>query len=148
MNEMLWDVGTGFVSGTASGLVLALFFGVSRWLRVRSERRDQTNQISTLIIEYRTTIFDIETDESIRDPRAYTSEDAVRRVYYNELQRHLDAVLLGRSSRLTFDEIQEVRRIFFALLPESDWVPNHEYYVNTFKRAESLKWLNVPPTSQ
>ena len=71
----------------------------------------------------------------------------MRKAFFDDLQRQLESALVGRSSRLTYDEIQQVNITFIGLHKlNPDFVPNEGWYIEKFHKAESIKWLKLTPT--
>ena len=137
---------TGIVEGVGSGLALAAILGAVSYFFRCWQRRRQVKHISKLIIEFRTRIFSVRAAQYYPGPDKKFSVDEIRGAYFADLRRQLDAALLGNASRLTFDEREAVRTIFLGLhnlYPQ--FLPNEGWYVSTFEKAESPKWLKVPP---
>ena len=139
------DVTNGIVSGVAAGIVLTVFFAAIDHIRTHAKRTDQIRYLSTLISDYRGKILDVR--EDIPHP---TDGDPItvhqqRKLLHNQLLRQLDSALSGRTSELTYDEVESVRSVFWSaynrLLGDKLWP--EERYLETFKRAESIKWLGL-----
>ena len=144
------EITSGIVSGVAAGVVLAVFFGVIDRIRTHTKRADQIRYLSALIADYRRKILDVRQD--IPHP---AGGDAItvhqqRKLLHDDLLRRLDSALSGRTSELTYDEVESVRSVFWGvynrLLGVRLWP--EELYVETFKRAASIKWLGLPPLSR
>ena len=54
----------------------------------------------------------------------------------------------GRSSRLSFDEIHQVRLVFLDLEYRPDAVPTDEGYKELFEQLEALEWLDLTPLNR
>ena len=70
------------------------------------------------------------------------SKDNVRKAYFDDMRRNVESILQERASRLSYDEVQEVRSAFFTdLYP--DVILNDSGYNNIFTKLESIKWLKL-----
>ena len=137
---------TGVFSGVASGLILALFFWAKAYVAKYSARKDQIKFLSRLIEKFESLIFSINDDIHVSHLQQTFPKDEVRRAYFNDLKRQLESALDGRSSRLTFDEIEELRVIFIELHDlYPGFSPNEQCYSDTFRKARSVKWLKLTP---
>ena len=141
-------VATGLVSGIATGLVLAGFFWLISKFRRLSERKEKILYLAHLISTHRELMYKpahpvgppIETD---------TGKDIFRKVEFERMKSQLTIALDGRCSRLTFDEINQLRSIVNAWSYITDnW--NHAqlnwtdvFCGNIFGELESIKWLNL-----
>ena len=137
---------TGVFSGVASGLILALFFWAKVYVDNYLARGDQIKFLSGLIEKFESRIFSINDDIHVSHLQQTLPKDKVRRTYFKDLKRQLESALDGRSSRLTFDEIEELRVIFIELHDlYPDLSPNEQWYSDTFQKARSVKWLKLTP---
>ena len=138
-----WVVGvlTGAAGGVAAGLVLTVAVRLWDGFWRRRERARQIGCFRELLVRYRTRIYDW------RDPDA-----DVRRLvhprggHYSELCDELQRALRGRSSRLSFDEIEQLEEALlrpFAAV--QGYIPSVSWYVQTFEAAEAIHWLELPP---
>ena len=55
----------------------------------------------------------------------------------------IQAILLGRAKRLSFDEIREIKEVFFPVEQYPDWIPNDQGYEVIFGKLESIAWLRL-----
>lgn len=146
----LWDnIKAGAIAGIASGLILASIFWLKSCNDEHTERRDQVKYLSDLIAGFRTQILDTKEDVFVPRTNQTLSRNNIRKVLYDDLRRQLESALAGRSSRLTYDEIREVHNVFIGLhklYPK--FIPNEEWYINTFQKAESINWLKLTPATR
>ena len=133
----------GVVIGVSSGLILSLFFGGKDFVNKRIERQDQIKYLVQLITKYRDLICKADT-EYLPAVGQKAQKSELRKAYYDDLRRQLEAALQNRTSRLSYDEIKEVRDVFFTDLFPSV-VLNDEGYNNIFEGLKSIKWLKLPP---
>ena len=148
--EHVWEnIYIGTVTGVSSGLILALFFGARTYFANRSTRREQIRHLTRLIESSEARIFGVTESVDIPQLNRELSQEEIRKGYFDDLVRQLDAALLGRCSNLTFDEIEEVKSIFIRLhklYPK--FVPNEGWYSDTFQKARTAKWLKLAPVAQ
>jgi len=138
----------GLFSGVASGLVLALFFGLRDYVRKRLERRDQVKYVSELIVKFRNKIFETTEGVLFEDTGQGFSKHYVRKLHFDSLRKQLESVLEGRSSRLTFDETQQVNDIFLEFHTlDPELMPDEQWYRKKFGQAAAINWLRVTPGS-
>ena len=140
---MLESVIGGIISGTIAGLLVALFFGVSNLVTSRIERRDQIHFLSATIERFRDQIFSAEDIQATVDnQRVHYTRDNVRKAYFDDMRRNVESILEGRTSRLSYDEVQAVRDAFFTdLYPDVHL--NEEGYDKLFSSLESIRWLRL-----
>ena len=148
--HMSWfedDMISGIVSGVSAGIVLAVFFGTIDRFRAHTKKRDQIRYVSNLIADFRGKI--LEVHEDVPHPMGGDSitMHQLRKVLYDDLLKQLDSALSGRTSELTYNQVESVRSVFWGayhkLLSDKLWP--EELYVRTFKEAESIKWLRLSP---
>ena len=133
----------GIVIGVSSGIILSLFFGGKNYINKHVERRDQIKFLAQILVKNRDLIFNA---KSMRHPLSgiEAKREEVRKAYFEDMRRQLESVLQNRASRLSYDEIKEVKDIFFTdLFP--DVVLNEKGYESIFNNLEAIKWLNLPP---
>ena len=129
----------GVVIGFSSGVILSLFFGGMGYVNKYIKRRNQIRYFAQLILKYRALIHNAK--------GTYFAKEVQRsefcKAYYEDMTRQLDSTLTNRSSRLSYDEIKEVRDVF-----DTDLFPgvvlNDRGYDNIFDGQESIKWLKRP----
>ena len=119
----------GITIGASAGLISGLILGLLHWLKSviqgRHERREQIRHLAKTIEQSRDMIYsasDVDfTDHPIgrKFPR-----DEVRKAQFQWFHQQIQQILLGRSSRLSFDEIQQVKQVFNAVELYPSWVPN------------------------
>lgn len=141
------DIVSGIVSGVSAGIVLAAFLGGVDRFRAYTKKRNQIRYLSNLIANFRGKILGVHEDIPHPTDGNPITVDQVRKVLYNDFLRQLDSALSGRTSELTYDEIQSLRSVFWGaynrLLGDKLW--SKELYVRTFKETESISWLGLSP---
>lgn len=138
----------GTIAGIVAGLVLAGFSEHNDRIDKREKRRDQVKYLSDLIAAFRTQIFDTKEDVFFPPTNQTLSRDNIRKARFDELRRELESALAERSSRLTYDEIRQVKNVFIGLHKlHPKLVPTAKWYIDTFRKAESINWLKLPPTT-
>ena len=142
-DKILEGVVLGIVSGTVTGIILAIFFWATGQFRLNIERRNQIRFLSATIEGFRDKIFSAEDIETtLGDRQVQYSKDNVRKAYFDDMRRNVESILQERASRLSYDEVQEVRSAFFTdLYP--DVILNDSGYNNIFTKLESIKWLKL-----
>ena len=140
----------GITIGASAGLISGLILGLLHWLKSviqgSRERRDQIRHLAKTIEQSRDTIYsaaDLDlTDQPIgrKVPR-----DEVRKAQLHWLHQQIQQILLGRSSRLSFDEIQQVKQVFDAFELYPNWIPNDNGYDGIFNQLASVEWLRLHP---
>ena len=149
-DERVSDAEIGFVVGVLATIASTSIIGLVVWIWKRNrgnrEKKNQLESIRKLIIKFRRMIFDVKSDLHIPQLKTTKSVDELRSAYYGHFRRQLTSALDGRTSQLTFDEIEEIRTIFLGLHElHPNFVPNEKWYVNTFNQAVSIKWLRLTP---
>ena len=152
MDSILTTIGIGAIQGVASGLILACLFWLwGLWQRC-SERRDQISYIENLLKYWRKRIL---TADKLRlpDPPMPKEDSLIREemrgVFHQHFRIELDSALSQRCTRLTYDEIEQVRDIFLRqheLNPDTFF--RRSDHVRTFLKAESIKWLGLGPMNR
>ena len=141
------DMVSGIVSGVSAGIVLAVFFGTIDRIRAYTKKRDQIRYLSNLIANSRGKILEVHEDVPHPTDGNPITVDQVRKVLYNDFLRQLDSALSGRTSELTYDEVESIRSVFWdaynRLLGDKLWP--EDLYLRTFKKTESIKWLRLSP---
>ena len=147
MDNILTIVGIGVIQGVASGLILAGVFWLWGLCQKRSERRDQIRYIATLIRYSREKILTLD-KYHLPDPPMPKVDSRIRGqirdTYQKKFRIELSSALSQRCTRLTYDEMEQVREIF---LRQHEVQPDTFYPINvkTFLAAESIKWLGLDP---
>ena len=143
------DVVEGIVSGVAAGVVLAVFFWVIDQVKRHSERREQIQYLVTLIASHRERIYKphyMPGDPVMTD----IGKDVIRKVQFESMKKEINVSLDGRCSRLSFDEINKLRRIvndWSAITDKWDSTePNwtDKFCGNLFGEFEAIEWLDLP----
>ena len=143
-------IGTGAASGVASGLILAIFLGIWRKCQERRERQDQIEYIAELIHDGRRGVLFSDAHlgllNAMLGEEKSVTEDQLSNLKYEQFKLDLSSALSGRCTRLTYDEIAQVRKIF---LRDYELFPGHtfprEKLRNCFRKAESIQWLDLKP---
>ena len=147
---MIIKIIEGIVAGVAAGIVLSVFFWVIDEHRRRSERKEQMHYLARLIATHRERFYKpawvidgppIETD---------IGKDVARKAYFEQMKEEINLALDGRSSRLSFDEVYELRRI----LNDWSWITDQwsgtelnwtdVFCGNIFGELQAIKWLDLP----
>ena len=147
MKNILQGVLIGVSSGVVSGVILGFVFWMTDFVDNRNEKRDQIQYLASEIAEYRELIYRATAlDGTIEatGKKRQVSKDDIRKAYYDSMRKEVDAILRERASSLTYDEIREVREVFYTDLYPGV-VLNDTGYGQIFGRLESIKWLNLPP---
>ena len=135
----------GIVIGVTSGIILSLFFWTTGRIENRIERRDQIRYLASVIETSRGLIYSAETIEiTLGSKKQRLERDDIRKTYYDDMRRQVDSILQGRASRLSYDEINEVRNVFYTDLYPTV-VLNDKGYNNIFGKLESIEWLKLSP---
>ena len=140
----------GITIGASAGLISGLILGLLHWLKSviqgRHERREQIRHLAKTIEQSRDMIYsasDVDfTDHPIgrKFPR-----DEVRKAQFQWFHQQIQQILLGRSSRLSFDELQQVKQVFNAVELYPSWIPNDNGYDGIFNQLASVEWLRLHP---
>ena len=132
----------GVVIGVSAGAILSLgTVGVTTIDRY-FERRDQVQYLADLIDTYRSRIYGA-TDAYIEGPQRHVTREQRRKLYYDDMRRTVESVLRERSSRLSYDEVTEVRDVtaFSDVFPSV--VLNEGAYDRIFGEFDSMEWLGL-----
>lgn len=132
----------GIVSGVASGVILALFFGWRDTLNRYLERRHRIRYLTNLIEVTRREIYE-STDSSDEHKEENASPLESRTEIYKELRRNIETVLHGQSLVISFGEINEIRSVFGVWDRTPGFVFRDEYCDVVFEQLESVEWLNL-----
>ena len=143
------SIGEGVVVGVSAGIITSFIIGLFSWLKYWTEKRNQRIHLVKTISHFRSAIYDAVAFEPTDDiPRPPTKRD-VQKAHYNEFRRQMEAVLQGRSSRLSFDKVHSVRDVFFTdrfqLEKQSAMALGDEHYNKIFDALQSIRWLKLPP---
>ncbi len=145
MNETVANILIGAGGGFAAGLVVTV--AVRIWDRYweQRERRDQIAQIASVIVKYRTLVYDVPPDPPSDGPVFVTYDHETRLDHYRELYEHLERVLARRTSKLAFDQIDEIDGLLVRGFRERKRNPDPKWYVEKFDQAASIEWLKLEP---
>ena len=138
MNEAVTNVLIGAAGGFAAGLVVTV--AVRMWDRLwnQRERRNQIAYIARVIAEYRALIYDVSGERAM-------DRDDERHLQYVEFYEDLGRVLERRTSKLAFDEIDEIDGVLVRGFRERKRKLEPQWYIETFDRAASIEWLKLKP---
>ena len=136
MPESLATLLTGTVAGAAGGLVAATVMGLWRWYRGRRERADQVAYLASVIVRHRTLIY------GVSGARAMDRDDE-RYLHYCDFYEDLKRVLKRRTSKLSFDEIEEIDGLLVRGFRDRKRKLDPEWYVERFEQAASVEWLKL-----
>ena len=137
------------VAGAVAGLIAGTILSVSSWMlqeaQDRGERQDQIRTLAALISDYEYQILAIGEGGrfQVGDEVVEFSRDELRQAKYDYLKRRVDSLLDGRSSQLSYDEKQDVRRAFGLsdLYPQA--ILSDGNYREMFAQLKALEWLEL-----
>ena len=137
------------LAGTVAGVIAGTILAVSSWIlqeaQDRSERQDQIQTLAAFISDYENQILSI--NERMRfqqgDEVVEATRDELRRAKYDYMKIRIDSLLDGRTSQLSYDEKQSVRRAFALsdLYPQA--ILSDGNYREMFAQLEDLEWLGL-----
>ncbi len=145
MTNSFWQ---GVTIGAVAGVISGIVFGILGWLKgvVQrwTERRGEIGHLAGTIEHYRELIFGA-TDLDFRNHpiQRRFARDEVTKTYLTDMHGEIQAILLGRAKRLSFDEIREIKEVFFPVEQYPDWIPNDQGYEVIFGKLESIAWLRL-----
>ena len=137
----------GILIGVSSGAILTLFFGVMSFVNMRRERSDQVKYLANEMKKFRDLIHQA-TDLKLQLGPQFVnhSQAQVRKAYFEDMRRQVETILENRASRLSADEIMDVRNVFFTdLFPGVEL--NSSGYDRLFSELSTIKWLDLPELS-
>ncbi len=143
MNEAVVNILVGAAGGLAAGLVVTVAVRIWDRLWGQRERRRQIAYIAREIAKYRTLIYDVSQNAN-PNYRGFDKDDQ-RYLLYVEFHEHLERVLARRTSKLAFDEIDQIDGLLIRGFRERTRELNSEWYIETFERAASIEWLKLEP---
>ena len=145
MNEAVSNILIGAAGGLAGGVFVTV--AIRMWDRYwdQRERRDQIAHIASVIVKYRTLIYDVPPDPPSEGPVSYAKSHDERLDHCYEFHDHLERVLARRTSKLTFDQIDEIDGLFVRGFKERKRNPDLKWYVEKFDQAASIEWLKLKP---
>ena len=148
IDALLHGITIGATAGLISGLVLALLQWLKSKVQRSTERQDQICHLARTIEQSRDMIYSA-TDIDLSDHPIGRNipRNEVQKSYLQWLHQQVQQILLGRASRLSFDEIQEIKQSFQTVELYPGWVPNANGYDGIFDRLESITWLRLRPRS-
>ena len=145
MNEAVSNILVGAAGGLAGGVFVTV--AVRMWDQYWKQRgrRDQIAHIASVIVKYRTLIYDVPPDPPSEGRVSYAKSHDERLDHYYELYHHLERVLARRTSKLTFDQIDEIDELFVRGFRERKRQPDPKWYLEKFDQAASIEWLKLKP---
>ena len=140
----------GITIGASAGLISGLILGSLHWLKSviqsRTERREQVRHLARTIEQSRDMIYSTsDLDLTDHPVDRMFPRDEVRKAQLQWLHQQIQQILLGRASRLSFDEIRQIKQAFNAVELYPNWVPNDKGYEGIFNQLESVGWLRLNP---
>ncbi len=140
----------GVTIGASAGLISGLILGLLSWLKSviqgRTERREQIRHLARTIEQSRDEIYgSTDLDLTNHPIGRMVPRDQIRKAKLVWLHQQIQQILLGRSSRLSFDEIQQIKQAFNTVELYPNWVPNDQGYDGIFDRLTSAEWLGLGP---
>ena len=141
----IWEgIVIGVSAGFASGLLLSVVIWLKDWFFRWVERRDQIRYLAALIENYMKLIYDAD-DIDARDQSIgqVISNNQVQKPLLDALWRELQTVFSDRASRLSFDEIRQVKFVFTPLPLIPVWTPNDQQYDRMLNEFRTMKWLKL-----
>ena len=130
----------GVVIGVSAGAILSLATAAIETIGNCRERREQVRYLAHLIDDYRSRIYSA-ADFEFRQQSA--TRDQMRKLYYDDMRRTVRSVLQERSSRLSYDEVMDVRSVFAPYDQYPTRIPSEEIYDSIFERLDSIEWLGL-----
>ena len=145
-DTLLEDITIGASAGLISGLILGSLHWLKSVIQSRTERREQVRHLARTIEQSRDTIYSAsDLDLTDHPVGRMFPRDEVRKAQLQWLHQQIQQILLGRASRLSFDEIQQIKQAFNAVELYPNWVPNDKGYEGIFNQLESVGWLRLNP---
>ena len=146
IDKLLEGITIGASAGLISGLILSLLYWLKSVIQSRIERREQIRHLARTIEQSRDMIFSASDLDLTDHPvgRMFPRDD-IRKAQLQWLHLQVQQILLGRASRLGFDEIQQIRQGFNTVELYPNWVPNDKGYDGIFNQLESVEWLRLTP---
>ena len=146
IDKLLEGITIGASAGLISGLILGLLHWLKSVIQSRMQRREQIRHLARTIKQSRDIIYSASDLDFTDHPIGrMVPRDEVRKAQLQWLHRQIQQILLGRASRLSFDEIQQIRQGFNAVELYPNWVPNDKGYDGIFDQLESIAWLRLTP---
>ena len=140
----------GVTIGASAGLISGLLLGLLHWLRgviqARTERREQIQHLARTIEQARDLIYSAsDLDLTDHPVGRMFPRDEMRKAHLQGLHQQIQKILLGRASRMSFDEIQQIKQAFNVVELHPNWVPNDQGYDGIFNQLASTEWLRLNP---
>ena len=145
-STFLEGITIGASAGLIAGIVLALLGWLTSVAQKYFERREQVRHLARTIEDSRDLIRGAtDIDMTNHQIGRMILKDDLRKQYLDEFHREIQQILWGRASRLSFDEIQQIKQPFKILERVPTWVPNDSGYEGIFGHFESVEWLGLKP---
>ena len=140
----------GIIIGASAGVVSSVLFGLIQWgireAQRRAEKREQLRHLAGTIERERDMIYSASDLDLTNHPVGqFFKEDIVRKSHLQGLHQQVERILEGRASRLSFDEVQQVRQAFHVVVLHPEWIPNDKGYDGIFNQLEAIEWLQLTP---
>ena len=149
MDKTLLQILIGAAGGAGATIAVALLYAPISYLRMRRRRKEQIVRISNTISDLREKILAIGSHSNSSPQHQGDGYNDTRRMYYNHLLLELETDLSDHAFDLTGDQKEELRNVFSRpYIFHKHYPPNLDWYIDTFKRAESIEWLQVRPVTQ
>ena len=137
---ILIGVSAGFVAGS----LLSVAIGLKDWLFRRLERREQIRYLASFMENYINLIYHAEDIDARSGPIGrIIPKPEVQKPLLDAWWRELQSVFSDRSSRLSFDEIQQVKLVFAPLQLYPNLMFNDHQFGQTLNDLRAIKWLKL-----
>lgn len=144
IDQLVMGITIGATAGLISGIILGLVNWATGTIGRRLERRDQIRHLATTVEGIREKIFNATDLDLTNHPiGGIVSQEKVRKAHLNWLHQQVESILLGRASRLTYDEKQEIKQVFRVLDLHPEFIPNDREYRRFFDEFATVRWLGL-----
>ncbi len=148
IDALVEGITIGASAGLISGVVLALLQWFKNKVQANAERREQIRHLVKTIEHSRDLIYSaFDLDFTDHPVGRMIPKNEVQKSYLQELHREVQNILTGRASRLSFDEIHQIKQAFGVVDLYPDWIPNEKGYEGIFGHLQSIEWLRLRPSS-
>ena len=144
IEKLLEGITIGASAGLISGLILGLLYWLRSVIQGSIDRREQIRHLARTIEQSRDMIYSASDLDLTDHPvgRMFPRDD-IRKAQLQWLHQQIQQILLGRASRLSFDEIQQIKQVFNTVELYPNWAPNDKGYDGIFNQLESVEWLRL-----
>ena len=144
IDQLVMGVTIGATAGLISGIILGLVNWAMGTIGRRFERRGQIRHIAATVEGIREKIFNATDLDLTNHPiGGIVPQQEVRKAHLTWLHQQVESILLGRASRLTYDEKQEVKQVFRVLDLHPEFIPNDREYRRFFDEFATIEWLGM-----